>query len=181
MTRDDQVLDPALLTRESPLILHRVARGIYANLSGVGAAAYPGRWNLPGQEAIYTSTNSSTVQLEMLVHTRRDEMPSNLASMRIAFTARWRFTTGSTAHSARASVLIYRSLREANDPNHGILARLTELSEVLAVAVPSVLDPHWNVVLYPTAPGFHRHVSLLDVEPFQFDPRLFPEISSTEP
>ena len=49
-----------------------------------------------------------------------------------------------------------------------------------AVAVPSVIVPAWNVVLYPQAPGFWDHVSLESVEPFEFDPRLFPDGTPVE-
>jgi hypothetical protein len=44
-----------------------------------------------------------------------------------------------------------------------------------AIAIPSVVVPVWNVVLYPTASGFRDHVLLESVEPFEFDPRLFPD------
>ncbi len=49
-----------------------------------------------------------------------------------------------------------------------------------AVAVPSVIVPAWNVVLYPEAHGFSVHVSLQEVSPFQFDPRLFTEDAAAE-
>jgi hypothetical protein len=39
----------------------------------------------------------------------------------------------------------------------------------------------WNVVLYPGAPAFWNHVHLESVEPFEFDPRLFPEEALREP
>jgi len=49
-----------------------------------------------------------------------------------------------------------------------------------AVAVPSVIVPAWNVVLYPKGIGFWDHVSLESLEPFEFDPRLFPENTPVE-
>ena len=69
MTPDDLALNPDVLRQKQPLILYRLARARYANLSGIGAALYPGRWNQPGQEAIYTSTEVSVPVLERLVHT----------------------------------------------------------------------------------------------------------------
>jgi hypothetical protein len=44
-----------------------------------------------------------------------------------------------------------------------------------AVAVPSVIVPVWNVVLYPQGIGFWDHVALESVDAYEFDPRLFPE------
>jgi hypothetical protein len=43
-----------------------------------------------------------------------------------------------------------------------------------------VIVPVWNVVLYPQAVGFWDHVTLEAVEPFEFDPRLFPDNTPVE-
>jgi hypothetical protein len=50
-----------------------------------------------------------------------------------------------------------------------------------AVALPSVIVPIWNVVLYPQGAGFWKHVELENVESFTFDAGLFPEDTSVEP
>ena len=52
--------------------------------------------------------------------------------------------------------------------------------DVFAMAVPSVVVPVWNVVLYPQGKSFWDHVSLESVEPFEFDPRLFPNDTPVE-
>jgi hypothetical protein len=54
-------------------------------------------------------------------------------------------------------------------------------NSVFAVAVPSVIVPVWNVVLFPQGRGFWDHVSLESVEPFEFDPRLSPDAISQQP
>jgi hypothetical protein len=89
LTPDNLVFDPDVLFANHPLILYRLARARYANLSGVGAALYPGRWNRQGQEAIYTSTEKSATVLERLVHTLKDVIPSNLALMTIRVSGNW--------------------------------------------------------------------------------------------
>jgi hypothetical protein len=48
-------------------------------------------------------------------------------------------------------------------------------SNLIAIAVPSVVVAVWNVVLYPQAATFFDHVSVEDEVPFEFDPRLFAE------
>jgi hypothetical protein len=48
------------------------------------------------------------------------------------------------------------------------------------IAVASVIVPVWNVVLYPQGVGFWDHVALDSVEPFEFDPRLFPESAAID-
>ncbi len=59
MTAEYRDLDTDFFQNHQPLTLYRLARAKYANLSGIGAAFAPGRWNRPGQEAIYTSTEMS--------------------------------------------------------------------------------------------------------------------------
>lgn len=83
MTPEGHELDPGFLFTHKPLTLYRLARARYANLSGVGAALAPGRWNREGEEAIYTSTEIAVPVLERLVHTPKDIIPSNLALMKI--------------------------------------------------------------------------------------------------
>jgi hypothetical protein len=43
-----------------------------------------------------------------------------------------------------------------------------------------VIVPAWNVILFPHGNAFWKHVSLDSVEPFHFDPRLFPEGTPVE-
>jgi hypothetical protein len=54
----------------------------------------PGRWNLAGEEAIYTSTEMGVPLLERLAHTSKNVIPSNLAMMKIKISGNWH-TTGS--------------------------------------------------------------------------------------
>lgn len=75
---------------------------------------------------------------------------------------------------------IYRSLVEAKKPFEGKDLVARQIFKPFAVAVPSVIVPVWNVVLYPQATGFWDHVSLESVDAFEFDPRLFPEDATKE-
>jgi hypothetical protein len=98
-----------------PLVLYRIARARYANLSGIGAAREPGRWNFPGQEAIYTSTDKGTPQLERLVHTPKDLIPSNLAIMEIQLSGQWERLGDSLNDPNTGAVFeICSSIRTAN-------------------------------------------------------------------
>ena len=165
-----------MLLNGIPLVLYRLARAKYANLSGVGAARYPGRWNVADQEAIYTSTNQSTTILERLVHTSKTMIPSDYSLMKKALTGDWVLSANKLVEKqSKATIQLYRSLLEARDVEAGVISTLSGGVRPFAVAVPSVVDAQWNIVLYPEAKGFYRHVTLLAIEPFQFDPRLFPE------
>lgn len=181
MTPEDQSLDPEFFLSHQPLTLFRIARARYANLSGVGAALDPGRWNHPGEEAIYTSTEVGVPVLEMLAHTPKDRIPSNLALMRIRISGEWEAQKNSLIDPrTSACIWFYRSLAEAKEAF--IPPRMFAVGiNPLAVAVPSVIVPVWNVVLYPKGIGFWDHVSLESLEAFQFDPRLFPEDTLAEP
>jgi RES domain-containing protein len=182
LTPEDRSLDPAFFIQNHPLSLFRLARARYANLSGIGAAAAPGRWNLLGQEAIYTSTEVGVPVLERLVHTPKDLMPSNLALMKIQVSGEWELQKNALLDpNTGGSLWFYRTLTEAiEDFNRSRSYWFAGGVNPFAVAVPSIIVPVWNVVLYPAGRGFWDHVSLESVEPFEFDPRLFPDDAAVE-
>jgi RES domain-containing protein len=154
LTPEDRALDPNFFLEHQPLTLFRLARAKYANLSGVGAAQQPGRWNRPGQEAIYTSTEIGVPILERLVHTPKDLIPSNLAIMKIQVSGEWEFRPdGLMDPNTNAFVVFYPTLFEARRKFQNILDPFAGDLDIFAVALPSVIASVWNVVLYPTAPG----------------------------
>jgi RES domain-containing protein len=182
LTPEDQALDPNFFLTQQPLTLYRLARARYANLSGVGAALAPGRWNRAGEEAIYTSTEMAVPVLERLAHARKDLIPSNLAQMKIRIMGRWA-AQGRTLHDpdTGGALRIYRTLSEARDFFHNShIGGFRGDLNPFAIAVPSVIVPVWNIVLFPQGTGFWEHVSLESVELFEFDPRLFPENAAVE-
>lgn len=159
MTPSEYELDRALLDKDV-LTLYRLASARYANLSGAGAAISPGRWNSYRQPAIYTSIEVGTAVAERLVHTPKDTIPTNLALMSISFEK----LSADLVHEVFG---IFTTLANAR-------ANYPFRREYCAVAVPSVILPVWNVVLYPEHAAFWDVVSLKSVERFDYDPRLFP-------
>jgi len=191
LTPEAAFLDSKFLFANQPLTLYRLARAKYANLSGVGAAQFPGRWNRDGQEAIYTSTEQSTTVLERLVHTPKDSIPSNLALMTIRVSGNWRqarwtsnemkvFESGMGDPHTGGSFWFYRSLADAQSDFSSAHSIFDLDINPFAVAVPSVIVPVWNVVLYPQGVGFWDHVALEAVEHFDLDSRLFPDSTPIE-
>jgi RES domain-containing protein len=178
LTPKGRVLDPQFFLQQKPLTLYRLARARYANLSGIGASLAPGRWNRSGEEAIYTSTEAGVPLLERLVHTSKDLIPSNLALMTIQLSGDWNVEDDRRLADRSGSgwIRLYKSLEEAEYEFPEAWGRMAPF----AIAVPSVIVTAWNVVLYPEAPHFWDHVSLVGVEPFEFDPRLFPERTPAE-
>jgi RES domain-containing protein len=182
LTREDLDLDPDFFLSHQPLTLYRLARARYANLSGIGAALAPGRWNRRGEEAIYTSTEMGVPLLERLVHTPKDLIPSNLALMKIRVSGNWASHKNAIIDPTTGGCLwFYRSISEAKKA-FGSSPNLFAVGiNPFAVAIPSVVIAVWNVVLFPRGIGFWEHVSLESVDAFDFDPRLFPENTPNEP
>jgi RES domain-containing protein len=182
LTSEQDALDPGYFLVHQPLTLYRLSRAIYANLSGIGAARDPGRWNRPGEEAIYTSTEMGVPILETLAHTRKDSIPSNLALMKIRITGSWESHKNALIDPKTSSCFyFYRSIGDARKAFQSASHMFASGINPFAVAIPSVIVPVWNVVLFPLGEGFWDHVSLESVEPFQFDPRLFPEDTPGKP
>ena len=180
MTPQDQKLDSDFFLQHQPLKFFRLAKVRYANLSGIGAAVAPGRWNRTGQEAIYTSTEVGVPVLERLAHTPKELIPSNLALMTIQVSGAWEIQKSSLLDPATGGCFwFYRSIAEANADFPDPRAFAAGINP-FAIALPSVIVPVWNVVLYPAGLGFWDHISLLSVGLFEFDPRLFPDHTPLE-
>lgn len=169
-------------------MLYRIARAKYANLSGVGAAHSPGRWNSAYQEAIYTSTERSLPVLEKMVHLRKDLIPSNQALMTLSVSGNWEGRDYGPLHThmldrdTGAAFWSYRTLALAKHVfDSSTFSKVGAGLNPFAIAVPSVVVPVWNVVLYPGGKGFWDHVKLENIEHFEFDSRLFPENTPLEP
>ena len=181
MTPENWELDKKVLFSQSSILLYRLARKKLATLSGTGAAIFPGRWNQTGEKALYTSVEQGTTVLERLVHTPKDAIPSDLAIMRIRITGAWSPSPiGVRDAQTGAEFWALPSLSQARQ----VLQRIANLAgsgfRPFAIALPSVIVPVWNVVLYPAETGFSDHVTLEGVEPFEFDARLFPDDAALE-
>jgi RES domain-containing protein len=173
LTPEDRELSRHISFSNRPFILYRLARSRYANLSGAGAAVAPGRWNKPGQEAIYTSTENGVPVLERLVHTPKEIIPSNLAMMEIEVSGEWEeHANAFTDPRTGGCIWFCGSIAKAREFFHNSL--IFQAMNPFAVAVPSVIVPVWNVVLFPGARGFWRHVSLRKSSPSNSIPDCSP-------
>lgn len=50
------------------MLVWRLARAPYADLSGGGVREYGGRWNSPGRQVVYTADSAALAVLEVRVH-----------------------------------------------------------------------------------------------------------------
>ena len=65
------------------MILYRIVKCAYADLSGTGARLYGGRWNSEGRSAVYLTSSRSLAVLEALVHISPTNLPNDFCIMTI--------------------------------------------------------------------------------------------------
>jgi hypothetical protein len=119
--------------------------------------------------------------LERLAHTPKDLIPSNLALMKIRVSGNWEARKNAIIDPNTGGCLwFYRSLAEAKDAFNDGPLMFTAGIRPFAVAIPSVIVPVWNVVLFHRGLGFWNHVLLESLNALEFDPRLFPENAPAE-
>ncbi len=173
----DLRLDTSLI-QANPLNLYRLTRTSFATLGGFGSAAFPGRWNRMGQRALYTSVEQGTCVLERLAHQADKRfIPTNLVMMRLQLAGNWVSDANQDLQDQKTGAIVLRrpSLSQADG-----LPMAGDASSVIAMAVPSVILPVWNFILYPDCELLSGHLSLQEVLPFHFDPRLFAKDASFE-
>src|SRR6201986_3495365 len=59
------------------MILYRIVKCAYADLSGTGARLYGGRWNSEGKPMVYLASSRSLAILEALAHLSPTNMPDD--------------------------------------------------------------------------------------------------------
>jgi RES domain-containing protein len=134
--------------------------------TGTGAADNPGRWNAPGQKAVYCAESRALAALEVLAHVENKRLlrqakfvaiPVDIAEALIhcptKFPTDWRST--SPPESTRK-----------------VGARFLEKSPLPVLRVPSaVVEGEWCYLLNPAHPRIGE-LCLGAAEPFVFDPRV---------
>jgi len=66
------------------MIVYRITKDKYAaDFSGKGAELFGGRWNKVGTPALYTSENRALCALELLVHIKKELLPTSYVILAI--------------------------------------------------------------------------------------------------
>lgn len=151
--------------------VYRVTRQQYAtDLSGNGAALYGGRWNQPGQPALYTASSRSLAILETLVHLRQPQPPTDYRII-VLYIPDDLPVTMLTTHQLSEN---WRT-NEAYSQQTGSQWLASNVSALLRV--PSVIVPaEYNYLLNP-AHYLFTNVQLLAVESIEFDSRFFQKLN----
>lgn len=146
------------------MVVWRLARQRYADLSGAGGLVTPGRWHPRGFRALYTSANVPLAVLEVRVHTPR-RPPVDLVLMEIEMP-----NDSVTEVAANQLPLDWRRDQAFTQR---IGSDWLERAGTLALKVPSAVVPEcFNFVINPQH-ARARELALKSVTAFEFDARLY--------
>ncbi len=148
--------------------VYRITTTRYSrDLSGTGARLYGGRWNPKGISVVYTAESRALATVEYLVHVPLSLVPRDLSLV--------------TLHLPDAIPCPTLALGDlpANWRDYPAPSALADLGaqwaathETLALRVPSaVVAQEYNVLLNPLHPAMSQ-VTIVQVDLYQFDPRL---------
>ncbi|MBV9157064.1 MAG: RES domain-containing protein [Acidobacteriaceae bacterium] len=146
---------------------YRLTRSKYPAFSGRGSLLANGRWHRAGVPAVYCAESRALAVLEALVHTRKDQIPSDYVffELDIDDSAVRTLSTSEMPTDWRAS-----------EPE-GARTLGTEWinsRSSIGLVVPSVVIPEErNLLLNAGHPDFVLRVKILGTQLFVWDPRLF--------
>ena len=148
--------------------VYRIAKTQYIyDLTGIGARLYGGRWNPKGIGMVYTAESRALATVEYLVHVPLSLVPRDLRMATLHIPDGIMFKTIATG-DLPAKWRDYPAPSALAD-----LGMQWALSrETLLLRVPSTVVEHeWNVLINPLHPDM-PHITIAQVEPCHFDPRL---------
>lgn len=132
-------------------------------LTGDGPRKAGGRWNSPGIPAVYCASSLALAALEVLVNLPRDKRRKCRAPEHRA--VEYDLPDSLCRISGFPGAMPQKNTRPLGDD-------WLDSGDCLALSVPSNVVPlEANILLNPRHPDIHR-ITVLRVEPFDFDPRL---------
>ena len=139
------------------MIVWRLCRRLHADLTGEGARLFGGRWNSPGRPVVYLAEHPALAALEVRVHLDLpfELLPADFVFMQVAIPD----DPNTLFANAGDSVSVGN-------------AWLIEAASA-ALRVPSVLVPHASNVLWNPRHPEAAQALVREIEPFDFDPRLW--------
>ena len=141
------------------------------DISGAGARIYGGRWNQIGYPVIYTSGSRSLAALEFLVHVPMALAPEHLCILEVNII------------DTVEKESVHESQLPSNWRNYPAPEQLIEIGtnwlkskSSLLLDIPSaVVNKEMNTLINPLHEDI-KSASLVSVEKFSFDSRLFHDI-----
>ncbi len=149
------------------MVVYRIQKTKYAlDISGIGSTRVSGRWHLAGQHPIlYTSANISLAILEYLVHLPSSVKPPSLTLLTLNIPDHKIVTADDKDLPSNWQKKGY--VVAVQQWGSAWLARQSSL----ALKVPSVISPDYNVLVNPRHRDF-QVVRIVDSRPITLDDRL---------
>lgn len=149
------------------MLVWRLCREEYADLSGIGASLYGGRWNSPGHAVVYTSSTLSLSFVEIIPGLRKGVIPLGFVSILIDI----KDNISKTELSLKDFPPDWRTEKskrwftETGD-------RWLQAHETALFIVPSAIIPEEkNILINPHHPE-SAFIRIKTVSPFQIDERF---------
>jgi len=148
--------------------VYRIAKTQYIDdLTGMGARLYGDRWNHKGIGIVYTAESRALATVEYLVHVPLSLVPHGVSMATLHIPDRIK---------PKTIVIMKLPANWRTYPPPPALADLgTQWAlsqETLLLRVPSAVVAHeWNVLIKPLHSDM-PHVTIRQVEPYQFDARV---------
>lgn len=145
----------------------RLCREEYADLSGIGASLYGGRWNSPSRQVVYTASSLSLAFVEIIPGLRKGVFPTGFVSLHINIEEK--------ASKKEISLEDFPSGWKKGNANQWFIEIgnnwIYEKSTLLLI-VPSVIIPEEkNILINPHHPEINL-VKITSTKPFTIDPRF---------
>lgn len=149
------------------MLLYRIQKAKYAtDISGFGSTLVSGRWHKAGTSpVVYTSGNISLAILESVVHLPPSVKPPDLLllTLEIPDTAVVTIPPDELPEN-------WNKKGYYDNVQHWGTAWLQSATS-LAIRVPSVISPDYNILINPSHPDFNA-VTIAESGPITFDERL---------
>ena len=147
------------------MILYRIAKRAYADLSGTGARLFGGRWNSEGRSMVYLTSSRSLAVLEALVHLSPTNLPIDFCIMTI------------DAPDNFAEIKVdqlpanWDEYPEPNSLKHIGNDFILKQKHLLLKVPSAIVKEEFNYLLNPLHPDASL-VKIISITPFAFDQRL---------
>ena len=148
------------------MLLYRIVKTVYADLSGNGARLYGGRWNSEGKAMVYLASSRSLAVLEALAHLSPTNIPDDYCMMIVE------------VPDNAATTLDIKILPEHwhEYPEQNILKQignrfLLEKQHLLLKVPSAIVNEEYNYLLNPFHPDANK-AEIINKQPFKFDARL---------
>jgi RES domain-containing protein len=148
--------------------VYRITKNKYkADLSGYGAYLSGGRWNSKQKSVLYTAESRSLAMLETIVHfTSQSPNQQDFLIMVI-------YVPDDLIYQNYQTNQLSKHWKENRDETQILGNKWLDKSKEVLLKVPSaIVKNEHNILINSTHEDFQR-IKLIDLEPFEFDMRLF--------